>query len=112
MERKKMPQKTNHVKNKTNEASTGPKVVEVTFALQCAEAKEVYLCGDFNNWSPAAARMIPREGNGRWEKRLILSPGRYEYKFIVDGEWTADPAARQDVVNTFGSVNSVVEVRL
>jgi len=96
----------------TNGSQPGPKVVEVTFALQGAKAKEVYLCGDFNDWSPTAVRMIPQADNARWEKRLTLPPGRYEYKFVVDGEWTADPKAHQKVPNNFGSINSVVEVRL
>ena len=97
--------------NQTNGSQAARKVVEVTFALQIDKAKEVYLCGDFNDWSPTAVRMIRKEGNGRWERRLTLPPGRYEYKFIVDGEWTADPAAQQGAVNRFGSINSVVEVR-
>jgi hypothetical protein len=39
-----------------------------------------------------------------------LPPGRYEYKFIVDGEWIPDPSEPHEVVNAFGSTNSVVEV--
>jgi len=99
-------------KKPANGAQTAPKVIAVTFALQLAEAKAVFLCGDFNNWSPTASRMIRHEGNGRWQKCLTLSPGRYEYKFIVDGEWKTDPAAPQNAVNPFGSINSVLEVRV
>ena len=86
--------------------------VKVTFAFAFPEAKEVYVCGDFNHWSPTAARMIRRGEKGRWESSLNLPPGRYEYKFLVDGEWIPDPESREDVVNPFGSINSVVEVRL
>lgn len=104
-------QKTNNPQEKQlKEAHALPHVVEVAFALECAEAKEVFLCGDFNQWSPTALRMIRQNRNGRWEKRLTLPPGRYEYKFIIDGKWIADPAARENVVNTFGSTNSVVKV--
>ena len=53
--------------------------------------------------------MISREA-GKWEKQITLPPGRYEYKFIVDGMWIADPAGAQEVLNAFGSTNSVVEV--
>ncbi len=107
-----MHKKTNTMEKQGNGAQTEPRVVEVTFALHRAEAKEVYLCGDFNYWSPRSIRMIRHEGNGHWEKRLTLPPGRYEYKFIVDGEWMADPDAPQDVANTFGSINSIMEVPL
>jgi 1,4-alpha-glucan branching enzyme len=85
--------------------------VEVSFALERAEAHEIYLCGEFNQWAPSAVRMIRTDGNGRWEKRLMLAPGRYEYKFVADGEWTHDPNGQEHVVNVFGSINSVVEVR-
>jgi 1,4-alpha-glucan branching enzyme len=87
-----------------------PKRMEVVFALDRPDAKEVYLCGDFNQWSPMSLRMFQRDGNGRWEKRIILTPGRYEYKFIIDGEWVHDAGARDNAPNAHGSLNSVVEV--
>jgi hypothetical protein len=40
---------------------------------------------------------------------VSLPPGRYEYKFIVDGEWVEDPKA-DSVPNEFGSRNSVIHV--
>jgi 1,4-alpha-glucan branching enzyme len=83
---------------------------EIRFVLKCPDAKAVRLCGDFNQWSPSSLRMIQRDGSGLWEKHLTLAPGRYEYKFVVDGQWTPDPNNRQEVANDFGSTNSVVEV--
>jgi 1,4-alpha-glucan branching enzyme len=88
------------------------KVVEFTFILDHAESGEVFLCGDFNQWAPQSLRMIRRDCSGRWEKRLTLLPGRYEYKFIVDGQWISDPLGSAEVPNPYGSSNSVVEVRL
>lgn len=105
-----MQKKTKPTSGETTGIQAGPKVIEVTFALERAEAREVYLCGDFNSWSPKGMRMIRRDGNGRWEKRLRLPPGRCEYKFVVDDEWVADPDAGQDVINAYGSINSVREV--
>jgi 1,4-alpha-glucan branching enzyme len=83
---------------------------KVLFTLERADAHEVYLCGDFNEWCETNLPMIRREA-GHWEKQVVLPPGRYEYKFIVDGTWTADPSGAHKVVNAFGSTNSVVEVR-
>ncbi|MBI3415356.1 MAG: hypothetical protein HY043_08560 [Verrucomicrobia bacterium] len=88
-----------------------PKFVETIFTLEFPKAREVYLCGDFNGWSPVGLEMIRRKENGHWEKRLALVPGRYEYKFVVDGEWLHDNKAFKNVPNASGSLNSVVEVR-
>jgi 1,4-alpha-glucan branching enzyme len=84
--------------------------LEVTFALDRAGAGEVLLCGDFSNWCPRPMRMIQQARNDRWEKRLVLPAGRYEYKFIVDGRWTTDPLSTEDRPNTMGSMNSILRV--
>jgi len=84
---------------------------EVVFVLNSREAGAVYLCGDFNDWLPDKLPMIRHGDHRLWEKRLLLPPGRYEYKFIVDGVWTHNPDAGKNVANTFGSLNSVMEVR-
>jgi hypothetical protein len=89
---------------------TAPQSVEVNFDLLQRGAKQVALCGDFNGWSPTATPM-KRHNDDRWETTVALAPGRYQYKFIVDGEWIADPAAQKNVPNEHGSLNSVVEVR-
>jgi 1,4-alpha-glucan branching enzyme len=73
------------------------------------KAKEVFVAGSFNDWHPAVAPMIPLE-NGKWAKELMLPPGRYEYRFVVDGEWVDDPTAGERVSNPFGGANAVLEV--
>ena len=85
--------------------------VEVTFILPEPNAKRVTLSGDFNGWSPDAIPM-KRHDDGHWETAVELAPGRYHYKFVVDGRWKSDPAAQNHVPNEHGSLNSVVEVRL
>jgi hypothetical protein len=62
---------------------------EVVFALNDAKAASVFLVGDFNNWNPTMEKM--QKTDGRFEVRLYLLPGRYRYKFVVDGTWIADP---------------------
>jgi 1,4-alpha-glucan branching enzyme len=85
-------------------------VTDVVITLDRPEAQAVYLCGDFNEWSPRSLRMFQRGASGEWERRVQLRPGRYEYKFIVDGEWTHDPAARENTSNAHGTLNSIIEV--
>jgi len=38
------------------------------------------------------------------------TPGRYEYRFVVDGQWRDDPACTERVPNGFGSENCVLRV--
>ena len=83
---------------------------DVLFTLDDPQAEAVFLCADFNDWSPRSLRMFRRGENGKWEKRIPLAPGRYEYKFVVDGEWIHDTKALENRPNEHGSLNSIVEV--
>ena len=81
----------------------------VRFELTLPEAKSVCVAGSFNDWRPAVSPMV-RLGDGRWVKCLSLPPGRYEYRFLVDGQWVADPAAKELVPNGDGGWNAVLVV--
>jgi hypothetical protein len=48
--------------------------------------------------------------DGKWAKELALPPGRYEYRFVVDGQWVDDPAATELIPNSFGTANAVLVV--
>lgn len=69
-------------------------------------AKKVFISGTFNNWSTSQTPM-KFMGNG-WMIDLKLSPGKYAYKFIVDGRWKTDPSNRLRERGGAGSDNSVV----
>jgi len=84
--------------------------VKVTFILLEPEAKRVSVCGDFNGWVTDATPLEQHEG-GHWEATVALAPGRYEYKFVIDGHWIPDPLAHENVWNQHGTLNSVIEVR-
>jgi hypothetical protein len=83
--------------------------VKVTFALLEPKAERVSVSGDFNGWSPETSPM-QRHAGGHWETTLDLEPGRYQYKFIVDGQWIPDPLAHENLWNPHGTLNSVLEV--
>ena len=72
-------------------------------------AQQVYVAGSFNGWKPDSTPLMAL-GNGRWKGDLKLGPGRYEYLFVVDGQWRPDPNARETAQNPFGGHNSVVMV--
>jgi 1,4-alpha-glucan branching enzyme len=71
-------------------------------------AKQVFIAGDFNEWNPTNTRMVKRHGTFR--RRLDITPGEHQYKFIVDGRWQTDPAAAMQIPNGIGSLNSVLNV--
>jgi 1,4-alpha-glucan branching enzyme len=83
---------------------------EVTFGVYEPRAEQVFLCGAFNNWSPDTTPLA-RKQNRDWKTTLSLAPGRYEYKFVIDGQWRLDPRASETVSNAFGTLNSIVEVK-
>lgn len=82
---------------------------EVEFSYESPAAREVYLAGDFNDWSFNGLPMV-RDEKGVWRVRVRLSSGRHEYRFIVDGEWRNDPHASGVVPNEYGSCNCLLEV--
>ncbi|MBC7287476.1 MAG: hypothetical protein H5T86_05405 [Armatimonadetes bacterium] len=86
------------------------KAREVRLERDFPGARQVYIAGDFNGWDPRARRMKRvREGEDRFVARLTLLPGRYEFKYVVDGEWMCDPFLPR-VPNQYGTENSVLTV--
>jgi len=79
----------------------------VSFELVKADAQKVCVAGSFNQWQPEQTPLVP-VGNGRWVGDLTVQPGRYEYLFVVDGQWLPDPNAKDSVQNPFGGKNSVL----
>ena len=98
--------KTQTRKAAQNESRATP---SVHLELMNPNAHDVYVAASFNEWHPQATPMVSL-GNGKWAKELALPAGRYEYRFVVDGEWISDPKAKECAPNPFGTVNSVLTV--
>jgi len=81
----------------------------IIFSLEAPHAKEVILMADFNNWDKKTHPM-KQDKNGFWDKIVIIPPGRYEYKFLVDEEWWHDPKNQEVCYNKHGTLNSVITV--
>ncbi|MFH1847839.1 MAG: isoamylase early set domain-containing protein [Candidatus Omnitrophota bacterium] len=81
----------------------------IKFVLDAPEANEVWLAGDFNNWDYRAMALKKDRRTSRWGANIALKPGRYEYKFVVDGNWINDPNNANKVVSALGTENSVIE---
>lgn len=89
--------------------SSASKAKALEFKLHAPQARKVSLAGSFNNWNTRTTT-ARKDKDGNWMIKMNLKPGRYEYKFFVDGNWINDPH-REAISNAFGTQNSVVEVR-
>jgi glycosidase len=69
---------------------------------------KVFLAGSFNGWSMDKLPLTGPNAQGEYEVEIPLKPGRYPYKFVVDGKWTLDPNNSQTEDNGMGDKNSVV----
>jgi 5'-AMP-activated protein kinase regulatory beta subunit len=85
------------------------------FTCHAPNAETVFLAGSFNDWDPARCPMT-RHGDGTWRAELPLPVGRYEYKFVVNGNWCCEPGCKDTaqchdcVPNAFGTMNRVIDI--
>ena len=87
---------------------------QVEFSCHAPKAKAVFVADTFNSWKPNAAPLHNHQPNGKWTVTLPLPPGRYEYKFVVDGQWCCEHESQdcpKCVPNEFGTMNRGLEVK-
>ena len=82
---------------------------KVRLELYAPQAREVFVAGSFNDWQPATTALQLCEA-GRWARELSLAPGKYEYLFLVDGQWLTDPKSKDYIQNPFGGLNSLLHI--
>jgi chromosome partitioning protein len=83
----------------------------VAFVTLYPRAQSVQIAGDFNGWQPAKMPMEKIGESGVWQTSAKLSPGKYRYRLVVDGQWQQDPYNETTELNPFGGYNSIVEVK-
>lgn len=83
---------------------------KILFFFHDDAAREISLGGDFNDWQPDVH--LKKQPNGFWQAAIkILPPGKYRYKFVVDGaRWTDDASNGQKEPDGFGGFNSILYV--
>lgn len=104
------------------EESQGKK--KVKFIFDSPSSKTVVLAGQFNNWTYEKAKVsenetvnvvIEMEKNkqtGFWEKIIYLAPGKYQYKYVLDGgTWKYDQNTLEKTDDGFGGYNSIIIVQ-
>ena len=84
--------------------------VNVTFELPAdVVAGQAVIFGDFNGWQNGTP--MKKRKDGSHSATVKLEPGRYRYRYLIDGErWENDWSADAYVPNDYGSDDSVVEV--
>jgi hypothetical protein len=83
----------------------------VKFVYVAPQANKVFVVGDFNDWDATKTPMVRTASGGLWTVTLPLTAGRHLYAFVVDGTWSADPAAPLAPEDGFGDAKSVKIVR-
>jgi len=82
---------------------------DVQFVYIDHSARSVCLAGNFNGWSENSSCM--KKNGNTWSVQIELTPGRYQYLFLVDGrKWRQDPGALLHESNGFGGENSILIV--
>ena len=96
----------------------------ILFQYDAPSARQVNLAGNFpdNEWLKNGMKIDLMNddgkygdiltGDGIWSIVKELSPGRYEYKFVVDrNSWLEDPNALETGDDGFGGKNSILIVK-
>ena len=90
-----------------------PRVVNgrLLFVFHDDEAANVAVAGDFNNWNPLATP-LKRNGSGLWSTEILIpTAGRFEYKFIINGQrWLDDPSNSMKAPDNYGGLNSILVI--
>ena len=76
------------------------------FLPQRKNAQHVSIAGTFNNWSTMQSPMVRCDSG--WFITLRLKPGKFSYKYIIDGVWSSDPYNKLREDDTQGGENCVV----
>ena len=86
-------------------------VCKVTFTVPAAEAKQVTVAGNWNEWN-TEAEPLKKLKNGTFKGTVNLESGQaYEFKYVVDGQWQNDVEADGYAWNDYAAAeNSVIKL--
>ena len=81
-----------------------------TFRLKgYTDAQAVAIYGSFNDW--IQTKNYCSKESDEWVCRIDLTPGKYTYKFLVDGVGLNDPANSATEDDGNGQMNSVIIIK-
>ncbi|MDQ8206040.1 alpha-amylase family glycosyl hydrolase [Coraliomargarita sp. SDUM461003] len=80
-----------------------------TFRIDGLEqAQSVALVGEFNDWNDSTHRL--QRVDGGWAVNTAFKPGRYLYKYVIDGQWQPDPRPGDRFADGYGGWNSFIQI--
>jgi 1,4-alpha-glucan branching enzyme len=79
----------------------------INFFCNAPRAESVYVAGDFNHWKPVP---MQRRVDGWWCTQIQLCHGHHQYRFLVDGKASLDPAATGTSRDSDGESVSIIAV--
>ena len=82
----------------------------VVFSCHADAGASIFVAGSFNDWDPNFTPMEYDAGTNCFVSEIKLSPGVYEYKFVINGIGGLDCENDNVSANDFGTLNSVIEV--
>lgn len=107
MAKKKTTKKATTTKtDSTGNRAAKPRQKRVALTYDAPDASSVAVTGSFCGWDEGVP--LKKDRSGRWKTTLTLSPGDYEYRFLVDGEWRDDPNCTERTVNRYGTQNCIL----
>lgn len=87
---------------------------KVKFTLSNAIASNaavVQLLGDFNNWDIKNAKSLKKDKSGNFTADLLLEPGVYKYRYLVDSiQWVNDESGSYEFDTNIGEYNCIVSI--
>ena len=86
-----------------------PGSTAVTFTWPAPRAKSVFLAGEMNDWQADTLPMVKND-QGEWTLTVHLTPGRWSYKFVQDGQWLTDEHNPRKQSDGQGGYNSQLQV--
>lgn len=87
-----------------------PSTGNTTFNLAGhTDAEAVAIYGSFNNW--IQTKNYCAKGSDGWVCRIDLAPGKYSYKFLIDGVGLNDPTNSATEDDGYGHIDSVIIIK-
>ncbi len=74
------------------------------------DVEKITIFGSFNSWNRKNLPMRDDDGDGTYDVELYLEPGKYEYRFWLDGKEIIDPGNPAKIANPWGEYNSLLIV--